>query len=299
MEGRDTSKHEEKQHTWPEHLAHLHSLLSKSYGHSDRNGADTELVIYTLASNLGLIQHTEDYVPETELQILMSAISPAFSDLICLSIDKITDAILDKAKHRNTPILVRRGNEFLIYGRLKSGRWEYTELMGYLAHQQLTDEQFTLLETLDYNSEQVIKRENLGSEVQQIIRGSHSNEMTDEKAWHFAAYEIIVLSDLILLRNEWDADSPDGQAHLQQVMDAITSIPFIKCCLNESKESPTLCYLHDHIAHKAFSHFYHEHSIIKETNIDQRNLRIMICTLTANVICSAFGLLGINVPERM
>jgi len=50
---------------------------------------------------------------------------------------------------------------------------------------------------------------------------------------------------------------------------------------------------------KSFNHFYHELSILKEENINQRNLRVMLCMFTANNIKSAFGLLGIRVPERM
>jgi len=50
---------------------------------------------------------------------------------------------------------------------------------------------------------------------------------------------------------------------------------------------------------KSFNHFYHELSILKENNIDQRNLRVMICMFTANIIKQGFNILGINVPERM
>lgn len=50
---------------------------------------------------------------------------------------------------------------------------------------------------------------------------------------------------------------------------------------------------------KVFSHFYHEHTIIKENNISQRNLRLMLCYLISNIIRSGFGLLGVKVPERM
>ena len=50
---------------------------------------------------------------------------------------------------------------------------------------------------------------------------------------------------------------------------------------------------------KSFNHFYHELSILKETNFDQRNLRVMICMFTANIIRQGFNILGINVPERM
>jgi len=50
---------------------------------------------------------------------------------------------------------------------------------------------------------------------------------------------------------------------------------------------------------KNYSLFYHDHTILKEQNLDQKNLRLNICKMTAGIIQSAFGLLGIHVPEKM
>lgn len=50
---------------------------------------------------------------------------------------------------------------------------------------------------------------------------------------------------------------------------------------------------------KSYNHFYHEHSVLKETNTHQQAFRLQLCALTAHVIQSAFALLGIRVPERM
>lgn len=50
---------------------------------------------------------------------------------------------------------------------------------------------------------------------------------------------------------------------------------------------------------KAFNHFYHECSVLKEENESQRNFRIQLVNLTAHVLKSSFSLLGINVPEKM
>lgn len=50
---------------------------------------------------------------------------------------------------------------------------------------------------------------------------------------------------------------------------------------------------------KLFSGFYHECPILKEENLQKRNLRLQLCSFTAHVIKSGFQLLGINVPERM
>ncbi len=50
---------------------------------------------------------------------------------------------------------------------------------------------------------------------------------------------------------------------------------------------------------KAYSHFYHEHSVLKESNVNQQALRLQLCALTAQIIRSSCALLGIQVPERM
>ncbi|MES2727730.1 MAG: arginine--tRNA ligase [Bacteroidota bacterium] len=50
---------------------------------------------------------------------------------------------------------------------------------------------------------------------------------------------------------------------------------------------------------KAFNHFYHECSVLKEENTDQRNFRIQLVQLSAHIIKSSFALLGIDVPEKM
>jgi arginyl-tRNA synthetase len=50
---------------------------------------------------------------------------------------------------------------------------------------------------------------------------------------------------------------------------------------------------------KEYNQFYHELPILKEMDADKRSLRLAISAFAANTIKSAFGLLGIDVPERM
>jgi arginyl-tRNA synthetase len=50
---------------------------------------------------------------------------------------------------------------------------------------------------------------------------------------------------------------------------------------------------------KTFSSFYNEHSIANAENADKKNLRLQLASMTANVIKSGMGLLGVGVPERM
>ncbi|MFA6260011.1 MAG: arginine--tRNA ligase [Bacteroidia bacterium] len=50
---------------------------------------------------------------------------------------------------------------------------------------------------------------------------------------------------------------------------------------------------------KTFSQFYHEISILKESDEAKRAFRLQLATLTGHTIRSGFGLLGIQVPNRM
>ncbi|HEX4876252.1 MAG TPA: arginine--tRNA ligase [Chitinophagaceae bacterium] len=50
---------------------------------------------------------------------------------------------------------------------------------------------------------------------------------------------------------------------------------------------------------KAFNTFYTEHSVMNAETEEKKQLRLQISEMTANVIASGMGLLGIRVPERM
>ncbi len=50
---------------------------------------------------------------------------------------------------------------------------------------------------------------------------------------------------------------------------------------------------------KTFNSFYTEHSVANAESEEKKQLRLRLCQMTANVIASAMGLMGIKVPERM
>ena len=50
---------------------------------------------------------------------------------------------------------------------------------------------------------------------------------------------------------------------------------------------------------KIYNSFYTEHSVMNAENDEKKQLRLRLCELTANVISSSMGMLGIRVPERM
>ncbi len=50
---------------------------------------------------------------------------------------------------------------------------------------------------------------------------------------------------------------------------------------------------------KSFNGYYHDHSILREENVEVRKLRLQIAAMVASVIRKGMKLLGIDVPERM
>lgn len=50
---------------------------------------------------------------------------------------------------------------------------------------------------------------------------------------------------------------------------------------------------------KEYNQFYHDYSILKEEDVDKRNIRLILSANVGNVIKSAMSLLGIDVPDRM
>jgi arginyl-tRNA synthetase len=50
---------------------------------------------------------------------------------------------------------------------------------------------------------------------------------------------------------------------------------------------------------KSFNTFYTEHSVMNAESEEKKHLRLQLSEMTANIIASAMGLMGIKVPERM
>lgn len=71
----------------------------------------------------------------------------------------------------------------------------------------------------------------------------------------------------------------------------------IEQALQEHNPSALAVYTYE--VAKTFSSFYTEHSVLSAESEEKKQLRLQISELTANVIASAMGLMGIKVPERM
>jgi arginyl-tRNA synthetase len=65
------------------------------------------------------------------------------------------------------------------------------------------------------------------------------------------------------------------------------------------EHNPSVIAIYAFNAAKTFNTFYTEHSVMSAESEEKKQLRLQLSKLTANVIASAMGLLGIRVPERM
>ena len=63
--------------------------------------------------------------------------------------------------------------------------------------------------------------------------------------------------------------------------------------------NPSLIAIYIYNISKIFSSFYTEHSIANAESEDKKQFRLMLSTMTANIISNGMHLLGIAVPERM
>ncbi len=84
----------------------------------------------------------------------------------------------------------------------------------------------------------------------------------------------------------------------KELISSIEKYPaIIKQASEELNPSAIAIYIYN-IA-KTFSSFYTEHSIANAESEEKKQLRLRLAIMTANVIKSGMGLLGIDVPERM
>ncbi len=66
-----------------------------------------------------------------------------------------------------------------------------------------------------------------------------------------------------------------------------------------SEHNPSVLAIYAFNLAKLFNTFYTEHSVMNAESEEKKQLRLQLSEMTANVIASAMGLLGIKVPERM
>ena len=105
----------------------------------------------------------------------------------------------------------------------------------------------------------------------------------------------------LLRKNELMTNKDTGNDFLPLEKELIVSLEqypaIIQEACNEMNPSAIAIYIFN-IA-KTFSSFFAEHSVANAETADKKQLRLQLAAMTANVIKSGMGLLGVNVPERM
>lgn len=96
--------------------------------------------------------------------------------------------------------------------------------------------------------------------------------------------------------------SVDGTPELSEkelyLIRILTSFPVTVCEAAETFSPSVIAnYIYD--LAKEFNQFYHDYTILKEPNESLRSFRLVLSSVTGNVIRTGMGLLGIDVPERM
>jgi arginyl-tRNA synthetase len=105
----------------------------------------------------------------------------------------------------------------------------------------------------------------------------------------------------LLRKNELPTGKDTGNSFLpleKGLIVALEQYPvIIQDACNEKNPSAIAIYIYN-IA-KSFSSFFAEHSVANAETAEKKQLRLQLAAMTANVIKSGMGLLGITVPERM
>lgn len=104
-----------------------------------------------------------------------------------------------------------------------------------------------------------------------------------------------------ILRKEKPQHLPISGSLLKLEKELITSLEQFPSVIEQAGEemNPSVIAVYVFNLAKTFNSFYTEHSIMNAETPEKKELRLQIAQLTANVIKSGMGLLGINVPERM
>ncbi|NVO19298.1 MAG: arginine--tRNA ligase [Bacteroidetes bacterium] len=103
------------------------------------------------------------------------------------------------------------------------------------------------------------------------------------------------------LPNEIGALQIDNVELLPQEKEVLRILHQFPGIVNEAGDSLSPALIANYIYELAceFNRFYHDITILKETDLVRRNFRLGLCTFTGNVIKNAMWLLGIDVPQRM
>jgi len=107
-----------------------------------------------------------------------------------------------------------------------------------------------------------------------------------------------------ILRKEKAVDSPQSTVNsilLKMEKALIVKLEQYSTIVEQAatEHNPSVLAIYAFELAKMFNAFYTEHSVMNAESDEKKQLRLKLSEMTANVIASAMGLLGIRVPERM
>lgn len=104
-----------------------------------------------------------------------------------------------------------------------------------------------------------------------------------------------------ILRKEQPSGAPAGTGLLPMEKDLVVLLEQFPAIVSQAchEMNPSVIATYVFNLAQTFNSFYRDHSIINAESADKKELRLQIAQLTAHVIKSGMGLLGIGVPERM
>jgi arginyl-tRNA synthetase len=106
-----------------------------------------------------------------------------------------------------------------------------------------------------------------------------------------------------ILRKEQGTRENDqaGSSLLKLEKDLVISLEQYPAVIEQAviEHNPSVIAIYVFNLAKSFNTFYTEHSVMNAESEEKKQLRLQLSEMTANVIASGMGLLGIRVPERM
>lgn len=117
----------------------------------------------------------------------------------------------------------------------------------------------------------------------------------------FIQYTHARIRSLLRKAGEVPTDLPNIEALGEEEKELIISLSRFPEVVHEAgaKYSPALVANYTYDLVKQYNHFYQTSPVLKEENAELRHLRLILTETTGDVVKSAMGLLGIQVPERM
>ena len=106
----------------------------------------------------------------------------------------------------------------------------------------------------------------------------------------------------ILRKEQGTRDKAQGTSNLLKLeKELIISLEQYPIIIDQACEehNPSIIAVYIFNLAKSFNTFYTEHSVLNAESEEKKQLRLQLSEMSANVIASAMGLLGIKVPERM